>query len=138
DAEEAYIDAIKTKEVNWGVRAGLRVASMYVDLHEALLVIPPPKSATTEEKKALIRGALRLRYRILLEKGLGTLDRTINLEKAAAASTGWLAHAKKAKADVEKLLEDEKMELKKLPYTEEQLQKAFDDLGKNGSTPAKK
>jgi hypothetical protein len=138
DAEEAYIEAIKTKEVNWSVRSGLRVASMYVDLHEALLVIPPPKAATTDEKKALIRGALRLRYRILLEKGLGTLDRTINLEKAASASTGWLAHAKKAKADVEKLLEDEKAELKKLPYTEEQLQKALDDLGKTPSQPGKK
>ncbi|MGZ3422383.1 MAG: hypothetical protein ACXVEF_10800 [Polyangiales bacterium] len=135
DAEEAYIDAIKTKEVNWGVRSGLRVASMYVDLHEALMAIPPPKAASTDEKKALIRGALRLRYRILLEKGLGTLERTINLEKAAAANTGWLAHAKKAKTDVEKLLEDEKAELKKLPYTEEQLQKALDDLGKGNAPP---
>lgn len=130
DAQEAYIEAINTKEVSWAVRAGLRVASMYIDLHEAVLAIPPPKSATTDDKKALFRGAMRLRYRILLEKGLGTLDHTINLEKAVAAKGAWLDQAKKTKSDVEKLLDTEKAEIAKLPYTEAQLQKALDDVSK--------
>ncbi len=135
DAQDAYVEAINTFDLRWAVRAGLRVATMYVDLHDALLVIPPPKSATTEAKKQLFRGAMMLRYRILLEKGLGTLDRTLNLEKAAGAKSTWLDQAKKAKATLEKQLEAEKEELKKLPYTEAQLQKALDDLsGKPGKS----
>ena len=85
DAQDEYVESINTRELKWAVRAGLRVASMYIDLHDAVTVIPPPKSATTEDKKQLFRGAMLLRYRILLEKGLGTLDRALNLEKAVGA-----------------------------------------------------
>lgn len=128
DAQDAYVESINTHDARWAVRSGLRVASMYVALHDDLLAIPPPKSATNDAKKALFRGAMRLRYRILLEKGLGTLDRTLNLEKAVGAKTTWLDHAREAKADLEKKLEDEKAEIAKLPYTEADLQKALDDL----------
>ncbi|MFI5300644.1 MAG: hypothetical protein ACHREM_21390, partial [Polyangiales bacterium] len=128
DAQEAYIEAIKTHEMRWAVRAGLRVASMYIGLHDALLEIPPPASATTDDKRALFRGAMRLRYRILLEKGLGTLQRTLSLAPATGVKTTWLDRAREAKEQLEKHLADEKAEIAKLPYTEEQLQKALDDL----------
>jgi tetratricopeptide (TPR) repeat protein len=130
DAQDAYVEAINTRDPTWAVRAGLRVASMYVTLHDDVLAIPPPKSATTDDKKALFRGAMRLRYRILLEKGLGTLERTLNLEKAVGAKTTWLAQAREAKAALERQLDAEKAELAKLPYTEAQLQKAFEDLSR--------
>lgn len=134
DAQDAYVDAINTRELRWAVRAGLRVATMYLDLHRDVTAIPPPKSATTDEKKQLFKGAMLLRYRILLEKGLGTLERTLNLETKAGAKSTWLEHARKAKATVEKQLETEKSELRKLPYTEEELKKALDLLAKK---PAK-
>jgi hypothetical protein len=130
DAQDEYVESINTRELKWAVRSGVRVASMYVDLHDAVVKIPPPKSATTEEKKQLFRGAMLLRYRILLEKGLGTIERTLNLEKAVNAKTSWLEHAKKAKATLEKQLADEKAELAKLPYTEAELKKALDEVGK--------
>lgn len=128
DAQDEYVESINTRELKWAVRSGVRVATMYIDLHDAVVVIPPPKGATTEAKKQLFRGAMLLRYRILLEKGLGTLERTLNLEKAVNAKTSWLEHARKAKATLEKQLADEKAELAKLPYTEAELKKAFDDL----------
>jgi hypothetical protein len=133
DAQDEYVEAINTRELKWAVRSGLRVATMYIELHDAVVVIPPPKSATTEDKKQLFRGAMLLRYRILLEKGLGTLDRALNLEKAQNAKSTWLEQARKAKTAVEKQLEAEKAELAKLPYTEEQLKKALDDLSKKSS-----
>jgi hypothetical protein len=133
DAQDEYVESINTRELKWAVRAGLRVATMYIDLHDAVVVIPPPKAATTDEKKQLFRGAMLLRYRILLEKGLGTLDRALNLEKAVGAKSTWLEQARKAKASVEKQLAEEKAELAKLPYTEEQLKKALDDLSKKSS-----
>jgi hypothetical protein len=133
DAQDEYVESINTRELKWAVRSGLRVATMYIDLHDAVVAIPPPKSATTEDKKQLFRGAMLLRYRILLEKGLGTLDRALNLEKAVGAKSTWLEQARKAKAAVEKQLADEKAELGKLPYTEEQLKRALDDLSKKSS-----
>jgi tetratricopeptide (TPR) repeat protein len=137
DAEAAYIEAIKTKDVKWSVRAGYRVASLYVGLHDDLVVIPAPKSADTDERKALFRGAMRLRYRILLEKGLGTLEHTLNLEKATGVSSVWYGKARDAKATLEKQLQDEKAEIAKLPYTEADLQKALDDLAKKDTKPGK-
>lgn len=128
DAQDEYVESINTRELKWAVRSGVRVASMYLELHEAVVAIPPPSSATTEAKKQLFRGAMLLRYRILLEKGLGTLDRTLNLEKAVNAKSAWLEHARKAKTTLEKQLVDEKAELAKLPYTEAELKKALDDL----------
>lgn len=135
DAQDAYIDAINTKEVHWAVRGGLRVASMYIALHDDVLAIPPPKSADSDKKKALFRGAMRLRYRILLEKGLSTLEHTLNLEKAVGAKGAWLEQARKSKATLDQQLAEEKAEIAKLPYTEAELQKAFDDLaGKSPKT----
>lgn len=135
DAEDAYVEAIKTGELKWAVRAGVRVASLYGDLHDDLVSIEPPKSATTDQKKALFRGAMRLRYRILLEKGLGTLEHTINLEEKTGVKSAWFDHAKQAKTKLEKELADEKAEIAKLPYTEEQLKKALDDLAKSDAKP---
>lgn len=134
DAQDAYVDAINTRELRWAVRAGLRVATMYLDLHHDVIAIPPPKSATDDDKRQLFKGAMMLRYRILLEKGLGTLERTLNLETKAGAKSAWLEHARKAKASVEKQLAEEKSELGKLPYSEDELKKALDLLAKK---PAK-
>jgi hypothetical protein len=134
DAQDAYVEAINTHQLRWAVRAGVRVATMYLDLHRDVMGIPPPKSATDDAKKQLFTGAMRLRYRILLEKGLGTLERTLNLETKAGAKSVWLDHARKAKAAVEKQLADEKAALAKLPYSEEELKKALELLAKK---PAK-
>lgn len=133
DAQDEYIESINQRNLRWAVRSGVRVASMYIDLHEAVIAIPPPKAATTEAKRQLFRGAMLLRYRILLEKGLGTLERTLNLEKAVNAKTTWLEHARQAKATLEKQLMEEKAELAKLPYTEAELKKALDDISNKPS-----
>ena len=130
DAEDAYVEAIKTGQLRWAVRAGVRVASLYTALHDDLIAIPAPKSATTDAKKDLFKGAMSLRYRILLEKGLGTLEHTLNLEPTTGVKSAWFARAREARDALTKELEAEKASLKKLPYTEEQLQKALDDLSK--------
>ncbi|GAC1571969.1 MAG: hypothetical protein NVS3B20_03840 [Polyangiales bacterium] len=131
DAEDAYIETIKTKQVRWAVRGGYRVASMYIALHDDLLAIPPPKGADTDARKQLFRGAMRLRYRVLIEKGLGTLEHTLNLETSPSTSnvsTSIYAKAREAKAQLERQLAEEKKEIAKLPYSEADLQKAFDEL----------
>jgi hypothetical protein len=130
DAEDAYVEAIKTGQLRWAVRSGVRVASLYTALHADLIAIPPPSSATTDAKKELFKGAMSLRYRILLEKGLGTLEHTLNLEPTTGVKSAWFARAREARDALNKELEAEKASLKKLPYTEEQLQKALDDLSK--------
>ena len=135
DAEDAYVASIGTQEVDWAVRDGVRVAYLYTSLHDDLMTIQPPKQANTDARKALFRGAMHLRYRILLQKGLGTLEHTLNLEERTDVKTGWLQRARDAKATLDKELADEKAEIAKLPYSEAELQKALDDLSKPKSSP---
>lgn len=129
EAENAYVESIRTKQLRWAVRAGVRVASLYRALHDELLSVSTPVAANTPARQALFRGAMRLRYRIILEKSIRTLDRTLNLESQKMQNhQRWFELARSAKQEMQQQLIEEKTEFAKLPYTEAQLQKAFDDL----------
>jgi tetratricopeptide (TPR) repeat protein len=135
-AEDQYIEAIRTKDIRWTVRAGVRVASQYTSLHDDLIAIPAPITAKNQDDIDLFRGAMRLRYRILVTKGLDTLSRVVRNFEAAASQTMWFDHAKKAMMTLQNQLAEEKAELAKLPYTEKQLQQALDAMIKrNGGVP---
>lgn len=128
DAQSAYSDAMRSYDTHWPAMSGYRVGELYQKLHRDVVAIPPPKTATTTEKKRLFEGAMALRYRILLEKGLKMMDHTVMFgEKTGEAST-WIDRARAAKKDIERALEEQKAKLEKLPYSEKDLQKALDDL----------
>src|SRR5262249_33720273 len=103
---------------------------LYQQLHRDVMQIPPPAGADTLKKKQLFEGAMRLRYRVLLEKGLKMMDGTVRLGERTGESSLWVARAREAKRDLELSLEDEKRELAKLPFTEAELQQALDRLKK--------
>jgi tetratricopeptide (TPR) repeat protein len=128
DAQSAYSDAMRSYDPHWAAMGGYRVGELYQRLHRDVLAIPPPKSAITSDKKRLFEGAMALRYRILLEKGLKMMDHTVMLgDKTGEAST-WVERARAAKRELENALEEQKAKLEKLPYSEKELQKALDDL----------
>jgi tetratricopeptide (TPR) repeat protein len=128
DAQSAYSDAMRSYDPHWAAMGGYRVGELYQRLHRDVLAIPPPKSAVTSDKKRLFEGAMALRYRILLEKGLKMMDHTVMLgDKTGEAST-WVERARAAKRELENALEEQKAKLEKLPYNEKELQKALDDL----------
>jgi len=128
DAQSAYSDAMRSYETHWPAMSGYRVGELYQKLHRDVLAIPAPTTATSTEKKRLFEGAMALRYRILLEKGLKMMDHTVMFgEKTGEAST-WITRARAAKRDIERALEEQKAKLAALPYSEKDLQKALDDL----------
>jgi tetratricopeptide (TPR) repeat protein len=134
DAQEAYIDAMKPGDVRWTIRAGVRIASMYVALHDELVAVPaPPAFSKTEDDKTLFRAAMRYRYRVLVEKGLDLLERVLRLDGKAGVKSPWIERARGVRVRLEKELADEKAALAKLPYTEKDIADQLDKIAKKNA-----
>lgn len=128
DAQDAYATAMRAYDAHWSAMAGYRVGGMYQQLHRDIMKIPPPSSARTERQRALFEGAMQLRYRVLLEKGLKMMDRTVAMAERTGESSAWVHRARDAKRDLERALEAAREALAKLPYKEADLQRALDSL----------
>lgn len=133
DAQAAYADAIRSVDLHWAAMSGFRVGEMYRTLHKHLMMIPPTERAKTESDKQLFYGIMHVRYRALLEKGIEMMKRTLGLGERVATEThgetkvasAWMTRAEAAKDEMEKALEEEKAMIKKMPFTEEELEKAL-------------
>ncbi|HEX4473468.1 MAG TPA: hypothetical protein VH142_00225 [Polyangiaceae bacterium] len=130
DAQSAYSDAMRAYDAHWSAMAGYRVGELYENLHRDVMSITPPASANTPAKAQLFEGAMRLRYSILLEKGLTMLEHTLALAERTGEHSAWTTKAAEAKQTVETAMKDEQAALARLPYSKEQLERALDDLGR--------
>jgi tetratricopeptide (TPR) repeat protein len=128
DAQRAYTDAMRSYDAHWSAMAGYRVGQLYQQLHRDVMAIPPSGKADTLRKQQLFEGAMRLRYRVLLEKGLKMMDGTVRLGRRTGEDSAWVHRAEEAKRDIELALADEKRALSKLPFTEAELREALDLL----------
>ncbi|MBS2018216.1 MAG: tetratricopeptide repeat protein [Deltaproteobacteria bacterium] len=137
DAQAAYADAIRSVDPHWAAMSGYRVGEMYRSLHHHLMLIPPTEKAKTESDKQVFYGIMHVRYRVLLEKGLEMMKRTLALGEKTGVASAWMKRADAAKAEMEQALEEEKATLAKMPFTEEELQKALEIMKKqaNGELP---
>jgi tetratricopeptide (TPR) repeat protein len=127
-AQNAYADAIRSIDPHWAAMSGYRVGEMYRRLHHDLMAIPPVAKAQTERDKQLHFGMMHLRYRVLLEKGIEMMRRTLALADKTADTSPWVRRTQEARAEMERALEDEKAQMATLPFTEEELRKALDIL----------
>jgi tetratricopeptide (TPR) repeat protein len=130
DAQSAYTDAMRSFDAHWSAMAGYRVGQLYQQLHRDVMQIPPPAKADTLKKKQLFEGAMRLRYRVLLEKGLKLMEGTVRIGERTGEDSLWVHRARDAKRDIELSIEDEKRALAKLPFSEAELQTALEQLKK--------
>ena len=130
DAQNAYTEAMRSFDAHWSAMAGYRVGQLYQQLHRDVMQIPPPAKASTLKKKQLFEGAMRLRYRVLLEKGLKMMEGTVRLGERTGEDSLWVHRAKEAQRDLTLSLEDEKNALARLPFSEAELQAALDQLKK--------
>jgi tetratricopeptide (TPR) repeat protein len=130
DAQSAYTDAMRSLDAHWSAMAGYRVGQLYQDLHRDVMKVPVPPSAKTIRQKQLWEGAMRLRYRILLEKGLKMMEHTVMLGERTGQSSPWIARARSAKKELETALATEKEALAKMPFTEDEMREALEDLKK--------
>lgn len=129
DAQDAYAEAMRAHDPHWAAMAGYRVGQLYQQLHRDVTAISPPSSAKTDKQKQLFEGAMQLRYRVLLEKGLKMMDKTLEMAVATGETSAWVHRAREAKRDLERALQGVKDSLAKLPYSEADLQRALDGLG---------
>jgi tetratricopeptide (TPR) repeat protein len=128
DAQAAYTEAMRGYDAHWSAMAGYRVGQLYQRLHAEVMAIPPTEPAKTLPQKQLFEATMRLRYRILLEKGLKMMEGTVKLAERTGESSGWVARARDAKKDLEQSLADEKAALAKMPFTEAEVREAMEKL----------
>ena len=130
DAQRAYADAMQSLDARWTAMAGYRLGQLYQDLYRDVMRAPPPARADTLRKKQLFEGAMRLRYRVLLEKGLDMMKGTVRMADRTGESSAWVSRAREAERALELALADEKAALAKMPFTEDELREALEDLKK--------
>jgi len=128
DAQTAYTDAMRGYDAHWSAMAGYRVGQLYQKLHGEVMQIPPTAQSKTLKQKQLFEATMRLRYRILLEKGLKMMEGTVKLAERTGESSGWVARARDAKQDLEQSLSEEKAALAKMPFTEAEVREAMEKL----------
>lgn len=130
EAQNAYTDAMRAFDPHWSAMAGYRVGQLYEQLHRDVMQISPPKTAETLRQKQLFEGVMRLRYRVLLEKGLTMMDGVVRMGERTGEASQWVGRAREAKEKLELALAEEKAALAKLPFTEAELQQGLDGLKK--------
>jgi hypothetical protein len=106
------------------------VGETYRALHRDLMQIPPPATSKTPKQKQMFFAFMHISYRILLEKGLRELEQTVDLGERTADSSAWIQRAKDAREEMRTALADEKAQIEKMPFTEEEVKAALDLLKK--------
>lgn len=135
DAQSAYSDAMRAYDAHWSAMAGFRVGELYQRLHEDLMRIPPPSAATSRERAELFNGAMRLRYAVLLRKGLAMMEHTLSLAERTGERSDWIARATASKGALEKGIRDEEAALDRLPYSRAELERALEEVGRRSAGP---
>jgi tetratricopeptide (TPR) repeat protein len=130
EAQAAYAQAVRSVDPHWATMSGYRVGEMYRGLHRDLMSIPAPTQSKTNKQHQIFFAFMHLRFRILLEKGLREIDQTIALGERTNDSSPWVARARDSKVEMEAALEEEKVEIKRMPFTEDEVLKALELLQK--------
>ncbi|MSP24645.1 MAG: hypothetical protein EXR75_05670 [Myxococcales bacterium] len=135
EAQSAFTEAMRSRDSHWSAMSGYRVGQLYQVLHSETMQIPAPAAAKTLKQKQLFEAAIRLRYRILLEKGLKMMDGTARIGDRTGEQSEWIRRAREAKRSLEQSLADEKTALAAMPFTEDEVKAALEDLKRRPKKP---
>lgn len=135
EAQAAYAMAVRSIDPHWAAMAGYRVGEMYRTLHQDLMRIPPPATSKTERQREIFHAFMRVRYRILLEKGLREIDQTIALGERTSDSSPWIQRARAAREEMQTALTEEKAHIDKMPFTEADIREAMAQMQRRGAKP---
>jgi tetratricopeptide (TPR) repeat protein len=130
EAQAAYSQAVRSIDPHLAAMSGFRVGEMYRALHRDLMQIPPPSTSKTARQKDMFYAFMHIRYRVLLEKGLREMQQTVALGERTSNASSWITRARDALADMQTALSDEKAQIEKMPFTEEEVKTALDLLQK--------
>ncbi len=130
EAQAAYAQAVRSVDPHWAAMSGYRVGEMYRALYRDLMQIEPPSTSKTERQKQIFYAFMHVRYRVLLEKGLRELEQTIALGERTSDSSPWIERAREAKVAMQAALADEKAQIQRMPFTEDEVKKALELLAR--------
>jgi len=116
--------------------AGVRVGQLYKDLHAELTHLPYPPSADTPARRALVEGALRLRYAVLLNSAEAMLKSTVALVERTGEGASWAERAQAALIELTEARLAEEKALAALPYSRAQLEEALKKLSESSPSQA--
>jgi hypothetical protein len=128
DAQSAYADSMRAYDAHWSAMAGYRVGELYSRLHADLMAIPTPSYAVSERQRQLFEGAMRLRYSILLDKGLRMLDHTLTMARRTGQAGPWIRKTEGERSRLLRSIEDEQRALDRLPFSRNDLKQALEGL----------
>jgi hypothetical protein len=130
EAQAAYAMAVRSIDPHWAAMGGYRVGEMYRALHRDLTRIPPPSTSKTDHQKQVFYAFMHVRYRVLLEKGLRQMEQTIALGERTSDSSAWIQRARAARDEMQAALVDEKAQIEKMPFTEDEVKEALGQMQK--------
>lgn len=128
DAQSAYSDVMRAYDAHWTAMAGYRVGELYQRLHRDVMSAPRPAGADTERRKVAFEAALRLRYSILLEKGLNMMEHTLAMAERTGENSAWVARAREARDDIRAAYAVEQAAVDACPYSKEDLQRVLAEI----------
>jgi len=126
-AQSAYSDTMRAYDAHWSTMAGFRVGELYERLHEELMRVPPPRAGTPREQQ-LFKGAMRLRYSVLLGKANSMLEHTLAMAVRTGEDSEWVRRTERSRANLTRAMAEEQAAIDRLPFTREDLQRALDEL----------
>lgn len=124
DAQSAYLDVMRARDAHWSAKAGLRIGQLYQSLHEDVLRAPLPPDVP-QRRRRLFRDAVRLRYLVLLEKGVAVYRRTLNMAERTGEASPWVDEARARLQVLEKRLAAENASLDDSPHSREDLSRVL-------------
>lgn len=130
DAQSAYSDVMRAYDAHWSAMAGYRVAELYQRLHRDLVQAPRPPGVDTERRQLIFEAALRLRYTILLKKGLGMIEHTLAMASRTNEQSAWVNKAQATRQQLFQAYEQEQAAIDASPYTREDLERTLAELQK--------
>jgi len=132
DAQSAYLDVMRARDAHWSSMAGYRIGQLYAELHQDVMLTPTPPGL---ERSDAFHGAFRLRYLVLLEKGLTMFERTISLAERTGQDSIWVGRAREQSAKLRGLLEGQQAFLDALPYSRDDLERVLQHIEARHSDP---
>jgi tetratricopeptide (TPR) repeat protein len=124
DAQGAYSDVMRAEDAHWTAMAGTRIGEVYEQLHQDVMAMPRP-AAVDERLAPLFDGAVRLRYLVLLQKGLNMLEHTVAMAERTGERSAWAARAQTARERLAQRVEKENQAIESLPYSRDDLNRVL-------------
>src|SRR5690606_25637450 len=134
DAQSAYSDVMRAYDAHWTAMAGYRVGQLYHRLHDDITRAPRPPGVNTERRRLIFEAALRLRYTVLLKKGLGMIDHTIAMAERTGEASSWVERARQTRQDLISSYEREQAAIVASPYSKDDIERVLAVRTKDVST----